>query len=185
MRRTSRASASMQRHHGSWSRSFQMVLVRSATTGERCTFWPPPLLWTLRLGATAARRVLSNPFPSACACHVPFYYLHRVLAAASPLRAAPFPANACVSFPPQTARFSAHRCWLLPKSTVGEMCLAPPPWSPARPTSRVLWWPAGGNLQRMQARKRYRMICAPRLTRCTDDCRSALAPSPPPAPTLP
>ena len=107
--------ASMQRHHGSWSRSFQMVLVRSATTGERCTFWPPPLLWTLRLGATAARRVLSHPFPSACACHVPFYYLHRVLAAASPLRAAPFPVNACVSFPPQTARFSAHRMLAAPE----------------------------------------------------------------------
>ena len=94
-----------------WCECALLPLVKGALSG------PPRLLWTLRLGATAARRVLSHPFPSACACHVPFYYLHRVLAAASltPLRAAPFPANACVSFPPQTARFSAHRMLAAPE----------------------------------------------------------------------
>ena len=97
---------------------------------------------------------------SACAMQIlspllaPATSLSIIFIACSPLvpRSAPFPANACVSFPPQTARFSAHR--MLPKSTVGDMCLAPPPWSPARPTSRVLWRLAGGNLQRIQAFKR-------------------------------
>ena len=73
----------------------------------RCGWAPPPL--------GVCPNLLSNSFLTACACHVPFYYLHRVLTAASPLRAAPFPANACVSFPPQTARFSAHRMLAAPE----------------------------------------------------------------------
>ena len=84
-------------------------------------------------------------FPTARACHVPFYLLQRVLAAASPLRA--------ISRQCQAAHLY---CWLLPKSTVDDMCAAPQPWSPARPISRVLWWPAGRDLHRMQAFKRGR-----------------------------
>ena len=106
-----------------------MVLVRSATTGERCTFWPPPLLWTLRLGATAARRVLHILSPLLA----PATSLSIIFIAYSPLlpRSAPFPAShAGVQTGPRHAAANiAHRV-------------------------------------------------------AKDDCRSALAPSPPPAPTL-
>ena len=176
----------MQRLHGSWSRCFQMVRVRSATTGERCTFWPPPP-YSGRCGWAppplgVCYQILSPLLATATSLSIIFIACSPLLPRSAPRPSPPTPA---FLFHRKRRVFLLTECWLLPKSTVGEMCLAPPPWSPARPTSRVLWWPAGGNLQRMQARKRYRMICAQRLPRCTDDCRSALAPSPPPAPTLP
>ena len=90
-----------------------MVRVRSATTGERCTFWPPPLLWTLRLGATAARRVLHILSPLLA----PATSLSIIFIVCSPLlpRSAPSPANAWLR----------TDCRLLPTSIFGEMCAAP------------------------------------------------------------
>ena len=90
-----------------------MVRVRSATTGERCTFWPPPLLWTLRRGATAARRVLHILSPLLA----PATSLSIIFIVCSPLlpRSAPSPANAWLR----------TDCRLLPTSIFGEMCAAP------------------------------------------------------------
>ncbi len=124
---------------------FSVACVRPAPNRERIHFLAP-LLWMLQLRAAAAPCVLDKPFPTACACHAPFYNLYRMLAAVAQLRA--LPRNAWLR----------TDCWLLPKYIVGEMCAAPPPWSPARPTLRVLWWPAGGDQHRMQAFKRGRAM---------------------------
>ena len=83
-----RSSASLQ-HHDGYGRDFSHgARAPCFQCAKGYTFWAP-LLWTLLLRSAAAPCVLDKPVPTACACHVTFFYFHRVLAAASPLRALP------------------------------------------------------------------------------------------------
>ena len=76
------ASASLQ-HHDGYGRDFSHgARAPCFQSAKGYTFWAP-LLWTLLLRSAAAPCVLDKPVPTACACHVPFFYFHRVHAAAS------------------------------------------------------------------------------------------------------
>jgi hypothetical protein len=151
---------------------FSVARVRSAPMHDRIQFLAPSS------GRCSRRRSVSvlGTLPHCLRLPRPFR-LSSLRARRCFPRSAPSPANAWLR----------TDCWLLPKSIVGEMCAAPPPWPPARPTLRVLWWPAGGDLQRMQALKRGpRHVVANIAFRVAQDVsHSAPAPSPPPTPTLP
>jgi len=162
------ASASLQYHNGSGHNVYNDARAPCSQSAKGYTFWPsscscaPP---PLRVRAWYASPLLA-----------PATSLSIILIACSPL------------LPPLRALprqcLAAHRLLAAPETIVGEMCAAPPPWPPARPTLRVLWWPAGGDLQRMQALKRGpRHVVANIAFRVAqDDSHSAPALSPPPTP---
>ena len=87
---------------------FTMTRARPAPNTRKDTLYAP-ILWMLQLRAAAAPCVLDKHFPIDC----PATPLPIIFIACSPLlpRSAPFPAN---------ARLRTY-CWLLPKSTVGNV----------------------------------------------------------------
>jgi len=100
------ASASLQHYDGSGRDFSHGARAPCFQSAKGYTFWAP-LLWTLLLRSAAAPCVLGK-LPHCLRLPRPFLLFSSRARRCFP-RSAPSPANASVTFPPETARLAAHR----------------------------------------------------------------------------